>query len=530
MTIEIKASAKDPGRALNHFWSVCVGAGRANEGLRANWLEQLKKAHEQCGFQFVRFHGLFHDDMFIYREVNGAAVYNFQYVNELFDRLLEIGVRPFVELGFCPADLATETGTVFWWKGNGSPPKDYAKWTELVRRTVTHWVDRYGIDEVRRWYFEVWNEPNLYPFFKGTRSQYFELYKVSARVIKQIDARLRVGGPSTSNFVPDARFNGETEDIGSHATVTKAADLDALHWRPVWISQFLEFCHRNDLPLDFLSTHPYPTDWALDELGQGSNYTRGVNSTRTDLTLLRKMIDESRFPSAEIHLTEWSSSPSPRDFTHDHLQAATYIVKCNIESAGLVDSMSYWTFTDVFEESGGGDTPFHGGFGMINFQGIPKPSFHAYRLLHALGDQVVHTSPGAIVTRHQRTGKLTALAYHYPDEVKVAVPTSTLSRDVAQKTLATGRAAKLSIDLDDLTPGSHVLVETLGKDSGNAMGLWEAMGKPDPLSREQTASLRDSASLLHAESFHVDASGRFKLERTIEPWNVVLIRELEVTE
>jgi len=525
--IEIKASAKAAGRPLHHFWSVCAGAGRANEGLRASWLEQLKRVRESCGFQYVRFHGLFHDDMFVYREVNGQAVHNFQYVDELFDRLLDIGVRPFVELGFCPGDLATEKGTVFWWKGNGSRPKDYNSWAELVGRLVSHCIDRYGIDEVRQWYFEVWNEPNLHPFFKGTRSQYFELYKVSVRAIKQIDSRLRVGGPSTSNFVPDARFDGETEDPSHHRVVTKAADLDALDWRPVWISQFLEFCHRNDLPLDFVSTHPYPTDWALDELGQEGHYTRGVDSTRNDLRLLRRMMDASRYPDAEIHLTEWSSSPSPRDHTHDHLQAATYVVKCNIESAGLVDSLSYWTFTDVFEEGGAGDTAFHGGFGMINFQGIPKPTFHAYRMLHALGDEIIQTAPGAIVTRHQENGRLTALAYHYPDEMELAVPNSMLSREVARKTLATGTTARLSIDLSELAPVSRVAVETLSQDSGNAMGAWTAMGQPDPLSRQQAAVLREFAGRIRNEIFQASDSGRFSLERAIDPWNVVLIRELE---
>jgi xylan 1,4-beta-xylosidase len=525
--IEARASARESGKPLHHFWSVCVGAGRANEGLRANWLEQMKLVKDSCGFQYVRFHGLFHDDMFVYRQANGTPVYNFQYVDELFDRLLGIGVRPFVELGFCPSDLATEKGTVFWWKGNGSPPKDYNRWAELVSRLVSHCIDRYGIDEVRRWYFEVWNEPNLHPFFKGTRSQYFELYRVSVRAIKQIDSRLRVGGPSTSNFVPDARFDGETEDTSHHRTVTKAADLDALDWRPVWISQFFEFCNRNDLPVDFVSAHPYPTDWALDELGQVNQHTRGVDSTRNDLKLLRRMIDASHYADAEIHLTEWSSSPSPRDHTHDHLQAATYVVKCNVESAGLVDSLSYWTFTDVFEEGGAGDTAFHGGFGMINFQGIPKPTFHAYRMLHALGDEILQMAPGAIITRHHDSGRLTALAYHYPEEVKLAVPTSASSREVARKTLGAGSKARLSIDLRDLPPGARVAVETLGQDSGNAMHAWMEMGEPDPLSREQTALLREYAGRTRNEIFQVNDSGRFTLERPIDPWNVVLVTELE---
>ncbi|HEX8341617.1 MAG TPA: hypothetical protein VF624_11965, partial [Tepidisphaeraceae bacterium] len=310
MSITIRADAKDPGTPLRHFWSECVGAGRANEGLRAGWLEQLQLVREHCGFRYCRFHGLFHDDMFVYREdARGEAVYNFQYVDELFDRMLAIGVRPFVELGFCPSALASQIGTVFWWKGNGSPPTDYAKWGALVGRIMTHWVGRYGIDEVRQWYFEVWNEPNLHPFFKGTKSQYFELYKTTAAAVKAVDPSLRVGGPATSNFVPDARFAGETEDLAQHAGTIGAADLDALDWKPVWLSNFFAYCAREKLPVDFISCHPYPTDWALDSHGETVKSTRGADATTKDLALLRRMVDASDWPAAEIHLTEWSSSP-----------------------------------------------------------------------------------------------------------------------------------------------------------------------------------------------------------------------------
>jgi len=121
-TLRLAADAASPGKPLHHHWNFCVGAGRANEGLRADWQEQLDFAIEHCGFKYIRFHGLFHDDMFVYKEVGGEPVYNFQYIDILFDRLLDLGIRPFVEFGFCPAVLATEMGTVFWWKGNGSPP------------------------------------------------------------------------------------------------------------------------------------------------------------------------------------------------------------------------------------------------------------------------------------------------------------------------------------------------------------------------------------------------------------------------
>ncbi len=193
---------KGPHKPLVHFWSNVVGAGRANEGLRATWQEELETAHREAGFRYVRFHGLFHDDMFVYRQdKSGAPIYNFQYIDDVFDRMLATGVRPFVELSFVPSELANVRNTTFWWHANGSPPNDYNKWADLVHHTVEHWVARYGINEVRTWYFEVWNEPNLTDsFFRGTQQQYFDLYKITANTIKGIDPGLRVGGPATSNF------------------------------------------------------------------------------------------------------------------------------------------------------------------------------------------------------------------------------------------------------------------------------------------------------------------------------------------
>jgi xylan 1,4-beta-xylosidase len=528
MSIELKSHAAAPGRPFKHFWNFCVGAGRANEGLRADWQEQLRYAVKECGFKYIRFHGLYHDDMFLYREENGRAIYNFQYVDILFDKLLEIGIKPFVEFGFCPKDIATETGTVFWWKGNGAPPKDVAKWGELIRRTVQNWIARYGIEEVRTWYFEVWNEPNLPPFFRGTKSQYFEMYKIAATELKRLDAQLRVGGPATSNYVPDGRFDGETEDTSCHKVVTRAADINALDWQPVWVKQFLAFCQREKLPVDFVSVHPYPTDWALDEHtpGEFKKNTREVGATPRDLRLIRKIVDESPFPKAEIHCTEWSSSSSPRDFTHDFLQAATYVTKANLEGIGTVDSLSYWTFTDVFEEGGAGDTIFHGGFGMINLQGIVKPTFHAYRFMNALGDELIQQFPAGVVTRCSKTKKLSAIAYHYPAEVKQTVPASFDSRDQAYATLATGKPEQLNIELTGLKPGAKIVVEMLDQQNGNALAVWEKLGKPDNISRDQTKLLREKAAETKSEAFAADANGTFKLQRSVLPWSVILIREI----
>jgi len=523
MNLFMNVDRRAAGTPLKHFWSVCVGAGRANEGLRANWLEQLALAAEHGGFRYCRFHGLFHDDMFVLRPVKGQLQYNWQYVDELFDRMLALGVRPFVELGFCPRELASVTDITFWWRGHGSPPKDYGQWADLVEAFVRHCLHRYGAEEVHQWYFEVWNEPNLDFFFAGTKSQYFELYRVTVERIKAIDKSLRVGGPATSNFVPDDRFDGELEDKSKGIT-NRVADLGTLNWHGTWIVDFLAFCVAHQLPLDFLSTHPYPTDYALDQKGEVTGRSRPVDSTRQDLVWVRKVIDASAYPNAEIHLTEWSSSPSHRDHTHDHLPAATYIVKCNLESIGLVDSLAYWTFTDVFEEDGGGPTVFHGGFGLINFQGLVKPAFHAYRFLHQLGDEVLVRETGGIVTRDSSTGGLAALFYHYPPEMPSAVPMSMHKPDIASAMQRLGKPGNIELVWRGLPPGTVVGVETLDLQHGCVVDTWNGLGCPEPPTREQLVRLREAAWNTRKEEFKVGNDGVFIFKREIEPWSLVFVK------
>jgi xylan 1,4-beta-xylosidase len=513
--------ASAPHVRLDHYWSRVVGAGRANEGLRADWQRQLADAHRLGGFEYVRFHGLFHGDMFVYREIDGVVAPSFHYIDVLFDAILAARMRPFVEFGFSPPELARKTATVFWWGGNGAPPTDYAKWAALVRATVEHWIERYGIDEVRTWYFEVWNEPNLGPFFRGTRSEYFELYRATAGAVKAVDADLRVGGPATSNFVPDARFDGETEDTAQHQTVLTAPDLDALDWQPVWLEAFLRFCAANRLPVDFVSCHPYPTDWALDGHGNGRKLTRGVEATPTDLRRVREIVDAGPYPEAEIHLTEWSSSSSSRDFTHDYPQAAAFVVRTVLASIGLVDSLAYWTFTDVFEEEGAGRDPFHGGFGMLNQNGIPKPTMHAYRMLNALGHRLVHREPGLVVTR--RGARVVALAVHYPSEVALSVPASFDTRAVAESTLATGKPQELRLRIAGLTSGTHYTLEVVDDENGWAMAEWAHRGQSHNLSIADAAAIRASAKRGAVTELVVSGDGVLEVDARLRPWAIALL-------
>lgn len=521
-TIDVTSKAEP----FEHYWSKCVGAGRANEGLRAGWLEQLELAKNNCGFQYVRFHGLFHDDMFVYfPKGNGKVVYNWQYIDDLFDRMLAIGVKPFVELAFFPKDMAKENGkTQFWWKANISVDRNnFDKWHDLVKTFTQHVIDRYGINEILTWYFEVWNEPNLNPgFLDGTKSDYFRLYKEAALAVKSVDERLKVGGPSTSNFIADKRY--EEEIYNKNKSVFFSDEqINKQEWKSPWMEEFIDFCTRENLPLDFITTHPYPTDYALDpETGRGKDAARYVHSTRDDMNWLHSILKKSKYPNAEIHLTEWSTSPNSRDAMHDHLPAAAYIMKVNLDCIGLANSLAYWTFTDIFEEKGGGETIFHGGFGMINFQGIVKPTFHAYRMLNQLGDEKLYYEDPLFVSRSSETGKVTAIAFNYPKEFEQRVPggrdCNSYMKNVSPK--------QMDLKLTELKPHAVFEIEILDKDHGNVIDKYRAMGSPQSPNREETALLKQEGWNTAKEVIRADSNGVLTLKRELTPWSCLLIREL----
>ena len=524
-TIDVKGK----GEPFVHYWSEGTCAGRANEGLRTSWIEQLKLVKKHCGFNYLRMHGLFDDDMFVYFEKpNGEVVYNWQYVDEVYDRMLSVGVKPFVELSFFPEGIAADNSKMQMWYRNriSFDITRLDKWRNLVKAFMQHVVDRYGIDEVLTWYFEVWNEPNLNMnpkagFFDGTKSDYFKLYKASVEAIKSVDKRLKVGGPATSNFIADSRYDGEVYDP-SRSRFYSQDVINKQQWKGSWIEDFIAFCEKENLPLDFISTHPYPTDYALDpESGRSKDAIRYVYSLHDDMDWLKEHLAKSKYPNAEIHLTEWSTSPNSRDSMHDILPPAAYILKCNLDNIGKVNSLMYWTFTDIFEEKGGGESIFHGGFGMINFQGLVKPSFHAYRMLHQLGDEKLYYSDPLFVSRSSVTGKITALAFNYPEEYEEAVPSAKNFSNYMEAS-----SKQIDFTLTGLTPGKAFVIETLDKSHGNVYDDYVAIGAPRSPSREEIAYLRQKAWDTKKETIEVASDGTLRLKLELLPWTCVLIKEL----
>ena len=351
----INIDVKQEKGANNKFFKECVGAGRAHEGLRAEWQNQLRIAREECGFKYIRFHGIFHDDMGAYRVKGGEVVYNWQYIDQLYDFILSIGMKPFVELAYMPNDMASGKQTNFWWKTNVTPPKSMDEYYKFVKAFVQHLSERYGEEEVSTWYFEVWNEPNHRHFFSGKMNDYFEMYEAAANAIKSVSENFRVGGPASAGCE--------------------------------WITEIIEYTDKANLPLDFISSHSYNVNKFFDNDGTRRLYLKKDSlAVAKEVRNTSDIISKSKPGGTEFHITEWSSSYSSRDPVHDTYQNATFILNTLKNTEGSATSMSYWVFTDIFEEAGVPAKPFYGGFGLINIHGIKKPSFFAYKYLNQLGE------------------------------------------------------------------------------------------------------------------------------------------------
>jgi xylan 1,4-beta-xylosidase len=489
----VSADVRQVKGPLDTMFKACVGAGRANEGLRADWQRQLAYVHQQCGFTYVRMHGLLGDDMGVYREDrSGRPEYNWQYIDELYDFLQRIHMKPFVELGFCPSALASGSKTIFWWKGNVTRPKDPRKWDDLIRALVTHFKERYGEAEVRTWYFEVWNEPNLDGFFAGTQQDYFELYASTARAIKSVSPAYRVGGPATAGCA--------------------------------WIPEFIAFCASHDVPVDFVSSHDYAVDSGhLDETGSaGTVFSHDPRSIYGSVLRMRDQIAASPSPKLELHLTEWSSSYTPADPIHDSYHSAAFILDRLKKTGAAANSMSYWVFTDIFEEAGPRFTPFHGGFGLLNYQDIRKPAFFAYQLLNRLGPtELASPDPASYVTTDQ-AGNLQVLLWDFT----VNNPKSENNQVFYKRDLPAASKGTAKVHLTHVPPGRYALtLYQVGYRVNDAYAAYRDLGAPTQLTRAQVAQINAASAgdPIERVTVTVGADGTFDRALTLRENDVFLL-------
>ena len=481
-------------------WQFCVGSGHALLALRTDYTRQLKWIHENLGIQRVRFHGIFDDDMRTCVTLNelfpapGAekfTEYNFSACGVAYDNVLEAGMKPFVELSFMPRRLMTrEEGRPkeggFFYKPYIVPPEEDQAWADYMQAFIRFLIHRYGAEEIRSWCFEVWNEPDLPgAFWNGTRDEYFHFYEVTARAIKAVDPKIPVGGPATSNSK--------------------------------WVQSFVNFCAERQLPVDFISTHQYAGDPLGGVEDQGDPLKEGEESRGFDVGAMMRAAgekiqkakgtstldgfraimgdrsEESDVPygtfvrnsaivrqqagSLPVYYTEWNENAGFGSYTNDTRKVAAYDVRAALEVSDNVDGSSIWCFSDIFEEFHPFPEEFHGGFGMITQNGIPKPVCHAMKMLADAGEERLDLGPDAT------QGEIGIAAFRKGPETQVI-----LFRQNMKNLDLPPESAEIRVELPDKP--KEVLLRRVDEDHGNPLRLWEEMGRPQSLNRAEVEDLK----------------------------------------
>ena len=488
---------------LNRHWQFSVGSGHALLALRTDYTRQLKFIHDTLGIERVRFHGIFNDDMHTLTNftdlmpIPGGERFqeiNFHNAGIAYDNVLAAGMKPFVELGFMPEKLASGTEQLkFFYKGNITPPADYAAWEHYIQSFIRYLQHRYGEEEVRTWVFEVWNEPDLQGmFFGGTRDEYFELYAHTARAIKAVDPQIKVGGPATS---------------GSK-----------------WVQSFVEYCRANDVPVDFVSTHQYagdPLGGVTDQGGPEENpdaenafsggfesflaqIAQGMANAKGDRPLDAQraiMVDKSEIDDIPndgfarnakivkeqaqglpLYYTEWNENATFSAYTNDTRKAASYLIKAALETEQTVTGSSGWCFSDLFEEFHLFQEQFHGGFGLITVDGIPKPTYYALRFLHDVGDARIDLGEDAT------KGEIGAAAFKGKDGTQLL-----LFRQKMKNLDLPKESAEVTIELPK-APKS-VTVQKIDEENGNPLKIWEEMGKPYEMNKAEIEAVASKSTV-----------------------------------
>lgn len=509
MNININRNAQTT--PTDFSWQEGMGNCHAYLLHRTDVLEHIKLVHDELGIKRIRCHGVLDDDMLTYQRMSDCKMFksvpgnqkieeiNFRQVGHIYDNLLSVGVRPFVELSFMPSALASGKKLGLRYAPNITMPKSLSAWSDYIKRFVRFLIDRYGKEEVEQWYFEVWNEPDLGCFFAGKQKDYFQLYEATARAVKEVDPLIRVGGPSTS----------------------------ACKWLP----EFLTYCEQNRVPCDFVSTHHYPGD----AFGNFINFNnikhmfsasqravkehRKLSETMTDMFFLpqdakrwdkgalAKMDREAKAKvgSRPLLITEWNSMAVFGSPVHDEKYSAAFAVKSCLDLDNTLAAYMFWCCSDLFEEQFMLPRPFVGSFGVVSNDGILKPNFWGFKLLSLL-------YPNRLAL--PKSGEVDCGAF--TDGKNVQILLTPQSGDYFENKR---HEVELSLDF----AASDVTVQRIDDDHCNPKRLWKEIGSPDNLTRAEVVSIKERSKLTEEPLPFAVQNGKTVIRLSLSTNDVALI-------
>ncbi|MFC5734089.1 GH39 family glycosyl hydrolase [Cytobacillus gottheilii] len=469
-------------RPIHHTFTNLLTFGYAPLALRHDFNQQLTQIQKEIGFKYVRFHGIFADQMHVYNEnADGSYYFNFNYINAVIDNLLEANVKPFIEIGFMPKDLASTEHTIFVWEAYVSPPKLMERWKELMEAFVRHLINRYGLDEIRTWYFEFWNEPEVPFFWRGTREEFFTLFVETYESIKSIDSKIKIGGFSSINFV---KYQSWIDDF-HYVTAKKNIDLDFFTFHVYNLARKPNFepqAHKKT-PVENIQS---VTDFKSIMLGDEHNLSSNIDSVLEKSSALHK-------DTKEVWITEWNGNSDSQDLLHDTCYMAAFIAKTAIENFEKVNGMGYWTFTDVFEEFSPKMSLFHGGFGLMTYNGVKKAGYHAFYFLSQLGNELIAKREDMIVTKRGEDYQILIYNYSHPNYLYRSFDYSQLSQESRYSVFDDEKVQAFQVTLNGMNGDYRMKKQYVNREQGSSYDSWVDIGAPSDLDDETVGYLKGKA-------------------------------------
>lgn len=499
---------------LHKVWNKILAFGKASDGLKAEMRNQLKMVQQEIPFQYVRFHGIFSDDMMVYHEdEEGNAYYNFNYVDELIDFLREISLKPFIELGYMPDKLSAEKKYLFAWRANIGEPKELYRWENLVQSFLTHLIERYGKEEVRTWYFEIWNDPDLLSKLNPAAKKVgFPFLKATYECVKKVDEKLIIGGINTFSIVM-------TEKL---------------------IKNYFQYLKSEKIVLDFISLSSYGVKnnedvWKDSEVNLRKNgtsdffmpqkviqqmYFQDVEEERQLLLLQKEQIRQNGF-SGEFIINEWNLVPDPREVINDTCFKGAYFASSMLGIDELVNAVAYWTFSDIFEEVSFKEQVFHGGIGFITRNGLKKPVYYVLELLNALANKVIAKGDCFVATKSEE-GTISILLFNY---CRLKNYQFGQIKKEDWYSYFEEKEKDIKFILEGIEGYYTQNIYKVNREEGSIYDAWNRMGAPKTLKPDQVRFLKNK-SLYHLETKELFITGNKGISITMMPHEVMLLELL----
>lgn len=514
--VQSRISHTGEADTISKYWNRLLNIGYVKDFINSDMQEQIMLLKNELGFTYARFWGLFSNDMHVEDHSGENTVYNFTNINKLLDFLISNKIKPFIELGPKPKLISKSVEQVLIVQNNKD--RSLEEWSKLIKAFLLHCVERYGIDEVMTWYFEVWSihmdlHINHHIQNKDTNliiptrdKQYIqkleEYFKVFTVLKKHIN-----------EFVPSAKVGG----CGLGMTDNQQLNLLLKQWK------------LQEVQPDFLSVYVYPIE---DELVTGglpikNKHSSNPNLLLNKLSIIRSILVKEGLEDLELNVTEWNISISNRDYLNDSCFKASYIVKNIIDNINenKVNMLGYWLSSDIFSDYRDSKLLLHGGAGLLTKSSIKKPSYYAFTFLNKLGDKLVAKGESYIITRKSRD-RYQALLFNYKhfNDIYYLHPEASTAIDKQYDIFENTETIKLNLEVKGITNGKYRVKELIhNRQHGSILDNWLKFGIDVQLKQDEVEYLRQITVPYMKVNEIVVENNVVKINRDLEAHEIRLV-------